>query len=227
MHLADVATIRRDVLEAQSAYHGNGNPAIAVNIQRATTGHALNTIADVTALLPNCEKTYPGIDFTIPDTQGDLINLSVGNMLGALRDAVIMTIIVIFLFLADLRGMLLAAIGIPFTYLLTFAAMWLIGYEFNMVTLTAVIIAVGMLLDDAIVVLENIERHYHEKAPTCAKPWSAAPRRSCWPSSPAPTPRSWCCCRSSSSVASSRRCCAPCRSALSLPWPLRTWSRSR
>ena len=137
-------------------------PAIAVNIQRATSGHALDTIADVTAFLPKLQKQFPNLDITIPDTQGELINLSVGNMIDALRDAIIMTIIVIFLFLADLRGMLLAAISIPFTYLLTFAAMWLIGYEFNMVTLTAIIIAVGMLLDDAIVVLENIERHYRE-----------------------------------------------------------------
>ncbi len=162
VHLADVATIRRGVLEPQSAYHGNGRPAVAVNIQRATTGNALRTIADVSSVLPELEKSYPGVDFSIPDTQGDLIELSVGNMLDALRDAVIMTVIVIFLFLADLRGMTLAAISIPFTYLLTFAIMWLIGYEFDMVTLTAVIIAVGMLLDDAIVVLENIERHYHE-----------------------------------------------------------------
>ncbi len=164
IHLSDVANITRGVLEPQSAYHGNGEPAIAVNIQRAVTGHALNTIADVTAFLPQLQKQFPNIDFSIPDTQGTLIELSVGNMLDALRDAVIMTIIVIFLFLADLRGMLLAAISIPFTYLLTFALMWLIGYEFNMVTLTAIIIAVGMLLDDAIVVLENIERHYREVA---------------------------------------------------------------
>ena len=163
VHLADVATVRRSVAEPQSAYHGDGEPAIAVNIQRATTGVALNTIADVAGALPDLEGTYPDIAFTIPDTQGTLINLSVGNMLGALRDAVLMTVLVVFLFLADLRGMALAAIAIPFTYLLTFAVMWLIGYEFDMVTLTAVIIAVGMLLDDAIVVIENIERHYHEK----------------------------------------------------------------
>jgi len=162
VHLRDVADITRGVLEPQSAYHGDGSPAIAVNIQRATTGHALNTIADVAAFLPQLQKQFPNLDITIPDTQGILIELSVGNMIDALRDAIIMTIIVIFLFLADLRGMLLAAISIPFTYLLTFAAMWLIGYEFNMVTLTAIIIAVGMLLDDAIVVLENIERHYRE-----------------------------------------------------------------
>ncbi len=164
VHLADVATITRSTLEPQSAYHGDGTPAIAVNLQRATSGHALDTIAQTMAFLPQLEAKYPSIDFSIPDTQGELINLSVDNMIGALRDAVIMTIIVIFLFLADLRGMLLAAVSIPFTYLLTFAAMWLIGYEFDMVTLTAVIIAVGMLLDDAIVVLENIERHYREVA---------------------------------------------------------------
>ncbi len=163
VHLGDVAEVRRSVFEPQSAYHGDGEPAIAVNIQRATTGVALSTIADVSRVLPDLERTYPDIAFTIPDTQGTLINLSVGNMLGALRDAVIMTVLVVFLFLADLRGMALAAIAIPFTYLLTFAVMWLIGYEFDMVTLTAVIIAVGMLLDDAIVVIENIERHYHEK----------------------------------------------------------------
>lgn len=163
IHLADVASIHRGVLEPQSAYHGNGQATIAVNIQRANSGNALRTLADVATVLPELARTYPGIEFSIPDNQGELIELSVGNMLDALRDAVIMTVIVIFLFLADLRGMLLAAISIPFTYLLTFAAMWLIGYEFNMVTLTAVIVAVGMLLDDAIVVLENIERHYHEK----------------------------------------------------------------
>jgi multidrug efflux pump subunit AcrB len=145
-----------------SLRYENGGPAIAINIQRGTTGYALNTIAEVAAALPGLEKSFPGIEFSIPDTQGELINLSVGNMLDALRDAIIMTVIVIFLFLADLRGMALAAISIPFTYLLTFAVMWLIGYEFDMVTLTAVILAVGMLLDDAIVVLENIERHYHE-----------------------------------------------------------------
>ncbi len=163
VHLADVANIHRGVLEAQSAYHGDSKPAIAVNIQRSNAGNALHTIADMSTVLPELARTYPSLEITIPDSQGTLIELSVGNMLDALRDAVIMTVLVIFLFLADFRGMVLAAISIPFTYLLTFAVMWLIGYEFNMVTLTAVIIAVGMLLDDAIVVLENIERHYHEK----------------------------------------------------------------
>ena len=163
VYLRDVAEVRPGVQEPQSAYHGDGAAAIAINLQRAPSGNALRTIADVAGVLPGLERTYPGIAFSIPDTQQELIEQSVGNMLDALRDAIIMTVLVIFLFLADWRGMALAAVSIPFTYLLTFAAMWLIGYEFNMVTLTAIIVAVGMLLDDAIVVLENIERHYHEE----------------------------------------------------------------
>ncbi|OYV46253.1 MAG: acriflavin resistance protein, partial [Burkholderiales bacterium 21-58-4] len=87
---------------------------------------------------------------------------TVDNMLGALRDAVIMVVFVILLFLADTRAAFITALSLPFTFLLTFVVMKLIGYEFDMVTLTAVIIAVGLLADDAIVVIENIERRMRE-----------------------------------------------------------------
>jgi len=162
VYLRDVANVHVGIQERQSAFHGNGKPAIGVNIQRALSGYAMPTIASVLAYLPQLEKQYPGLEFEVADTQGELIHTSVSNMVDALRDAIIMTVIVIFLFLADTRGMLLAGISIPFTYLITFAFMWLFGFEFDMVTLTGVILGVGMLLDDAIVVLENIERHYHK-----------------------------------------------------------------
>ncbi len=162
VYLRDVAKVSRGVQERLSAYHGNGKPAIGVSIQRALSGFALPTIEAVTAKLPDLERQFPGISFEISDTQGELIGKSVSNMVDALRDAIVMTVIVIFLFLADTRGMILAGFSIPFTYLITFAFMWLFGFEFDMVTLTGVILGVGMLLDDAIVVLENIERHYHK-----------------------------------------------------------------
>ena len=162
VYLRDVATVRMAVQERMSAFHGNGKPAIGINIQRSNAGFALPTIESVTKALPGLERQYPGLSFSIADTQGELIHASVSNMVDALRDAIIMTVIIIFLFLADLRGMLLAGISIPFTYLITFAFMWIFGFQFDMVTLTGVILGVGMLLDDAIVVLENIERHYHK-----------------------------------------------------------------
>jgi len=164
VHLRDVAQITAGVQEPQSAYHGNGKEAIGINILRAQNGHTLDAVQSAMADIPALEKKYPFINFAVSYTQKDLIERSVDNMLGALRDAIIITVIVIFLFLGNLRTMFLCAISIPFTYLITFAVMWLFGFEFHMVTLTGVILAVGMLLDDAIVVIENIERHYHESS---------------------------------------------------------------
>ena len=162
VYLRDVALVEPGIQERLSAFHGNGKPAIGLNFQRPLSGHALPTIETVMAELPRLEQDYPGLAFEVADTQGELIGNSTANMADALRDAIIMTALVIFLFLADVRGTLLAAISIPFTYLVTFAFMWLLGFELNMVTLTGVILGVGMLLDDAIVVLENIERHHRE-----------------------------------------------------------------
>ncbi len=161
VYLRDVADVHVGIPERLSAFHGNGKPAIGINIQRALSGYAMPTIQSVLGELPKLRQQYPGLEFTVADTQGELISTSVSNMVDA-QDAIIMTVIVIFLFLADTRGMLLAGISIPFTYLITFAFMWVFGFEFVMVTLTGVILGVGMLLDDAIVVLENIERHYHK-----------------------------------------------------------------
>jgi multidrug efflux pump subunit AcrB len=161
VYLRDVARVGMGTRERLSAFHGNGKPAIGINIQRGKSGYALPTVRAVLAELPRLQRDFPGLDIAVADTQGELIETSVSNMVDALRDAILLTVLVIFLFLADSRGMLLAGISIPFTYLLTFAAMWLAGFEFDMVTLTGVIVGVGLLLDDAIVVLENIERHYH------------------------------------------------------------------
>ncbi|MFH0788169.1 MAG: efflux RND transporter permease subunit [Pseudomonadota bacterium] len=163
VHLRDVAKIQPAEQEPQSAYHGNGKEAIGINILRTESGHILDTILAVEASLPRLKTDYPFVNFEISYTQKDLISMSVDNMLGALREAIIVTVIVIFLFLGNFRSMLLCAVSIPLTYLITFAIMWLCGFEFHMVTLTGVILAVGMLLDNAIVVIENIERHYHQE----------------------------------------------------------------
>lgn len=164
VHLRDVAKVAAGVQDPQSAYHGNGREAIGLNILRTENGHTLDTIEAAEKAMAKLASRFPFIHFEVSYTQKDLIERSVDNMLGALREAVLITVIVIFLFLGNLRTMLLCAVAIPFTYLITFAIMWLFGFEFHMVTLTGVILAVGMLLDDAIVVIENIERHYRQSA---------------------------------------------------------------
>ncbi|BBB32605.1 hydrophobic/amphiphilic exporter-1, HAE1 family [Thermotomaculum hydrothermale] len=163
VHLRDFATIKNTVKDRFSAFHFNGKPAISINIVRHEDGNTMDTIKAVKKALPALRKKFPQVNINIADSQERIINLTVSNLKESLKEAIIFTVLVIFLMISDLRSALITGISIPFTYFLTFAIMWLFHMQFNMVTLTAVILAVGMLVDDAIVVVENIERHYREK----------------------------------------------------------------
>ncbi len=160
--LSDIAKIRYTYYDNSSLYYGNGKPAIALAVQRSISGDALKTIDTVKSIIPKLKSQFPQLGFEISDSQEKIIRLSNLNMFEALIDAIIMTAIVIFFFLANIRQMIIAGLSIPFVYGITIAIMWLIGMEFNIVTLTAIILALGMLIDDAVVVLENIERHLYE-----------------------------------------------------------------
>ncbi|WP_457621989.1 efflux RND transporter permease subunit [Persephonella sp.] len=160
--LEDIASIQYGYPDNFSLYFGNGKKAIAIAVQRSIDASALDTIYNVKAKVKELERLYPSLKFEIADTQERIISLSISNMFEALRDAIIFVSIVIFLFLANIRQMIVAALSIPFVYSITIGFMWLFDIQFNIVTLTAVILALGMLIDDAVVVLENIERHLHQ-----------------------------------------------------------------
>ena len=114
------------------------------------------------AEMKKLQKRYPNIKFEIADTQRDLIELANDNMLIALRDAIFYTLIVILFFLGNFRAIAAAAVTIPMVFFSTMAIIWLTGGELNIVIYTAIILALGMLTDNAVVVLENIERHLKE-----------------------------------------------------------------
>ncbi len=158
--LRDVARIKVGVKDRQSLFMGNGREAIGLNILRPErSGHVTTTIAAVEKALPGIEARFPEIEFQIADAQKGLIETSIKNMAEALRDSVVMTVLVIFLTLASVRLASLAAVSIPLVCFMAFAGMYLLGYELNIVTMTAIILSVGLLVDDSIVVIENIQRH--------------------------------------------------------------------
>ncbi len=162
LRVGDLGQVAWGVADATSIYHGNGKAAVGVALLRSERGFAQSVIDTINAHLSEIENQFPNLNIQVADTQGRLIGLTVNNMLSSLRDAVIMTIMVILLFLGNSRAAFVVALSVPITYLLTFAILWGLGYEFNMVTLSAIIIAVGLLADDAIVVIENIERRMRE-----------------------------------------------------------------
>jgi len=160
--LSDVSDIYFGHYENQASYFGNGKPAIALSIQRAVSADVIKTIDKAELLLEDVKAKYPNINFEVSDTQKETIVQSTTNMFESLRDAIIMSTIVVFLFLASFRQILIVIVTIPLVYASTIALMWLVGIDFNVVTLTAIILALGLLLDDTVVVMENIERHYRE-----------------------------------------------------------------
>lgn len=161
--LGDVSKIYFGHYENSALYFGNQKEAIAIAVQRDLNADVLRSINLVEKEIEELKKHYPELSFEVTDTQKDTIVQSEINMFEGLRDAVIMTTLVVFFFLASFRQVLVVLVTIPLVYATTIALMWIVGIEFSVVTLTAIILALGLLLDDAVVVMENIERHYKEK----------------------------------------------------------------
>ncbi len=162
VRISDLGRVAWGNADPASLYHGNGQAAVAISLLRSEKGFTKPVIDAVDKHLGTIRAKFPNLNIEIADTQGRIIGLTVSNMLDSLRDAVLMTLFVILLFLGNSRAALVLAISLPLSYLLTFAILWQIGFEFNMVTLSAIIIAVGLLADDVVVVMENIERHMRE-----------------------------------------------------------------
>ena len=162
VRLKDIADVKWSYKKRTSGYIGNGKDAVALSIQRAPGGSVLDVSKAARAEMAKLEKKYPNIKFEISDTQRDLIEQANTNMLEALRDAVVYTLLVILIFLGNFRALIAAGLSIPMVFFATIAIIWATGGSLNIVIYTAIILALGMLTDDAVVVLENIERHLTE-----------------------------------------------------------------
>lgn len=160
--LGQIANIEWRTQDRYSGYVGNGLGAIALSIQRppgGTIGEAYQAAVD---LLPSIQQSYPQLEISITDTQMDLITRANDNMFQALLEAVLFVSVVMLIFLANWRAVATALLSLPLVFLGTMAILWLFGKELNLFVTTGVILALGMLVDDAVVVLENIERHLED-----------------------------------------------------------------
>ncbi len=162
LKLGDIAVVKVGHADPRSFFFANGKEAVALAVQRLRNGDYLKTIFEVEQLLPKLQKEYPELSITVADSMKEITLTSFYNMLEVLRDAVVYTLIVMFLFLANIRLTLGVVFSIPFVYIGSIGVMKLLNIEFNIVSETGLILALAMLADDAVVVLENIERHIRE-----------------------------------------------------------------
>ncbi|MDN5280699.1 MAG: hypothetical protein PWR01_4664 [Clostridiales bacterium] len=160
--LADVASVSLSIKTRRSIYHGNGKPAIAMNLLKPEDGYAVKGIHSGKAKVAQLQKKFPELEFAITTDQEPIITINLAGMKSALFSAVWMTMVIVFLFLIEIRTSIVIGISIPLSFLTAFAFLYFTPFTINMVTLSGLIIAVGMVVDASIVVVENVFRHLDE-----------------------------------------------------------------
>ncbi len=169
--LRDVARIEEGAAEERTSVRINGRPAISAGVIRQATANPLELSQGVREMLPRLEADLPkGISITIANDNSVFIDRSIKNVFTTILEAVVLVALVIFIFLRTLRASIIPIITIPVSLIGTFALMALAGFTINTLTLLALVLAIGLVVDDAIVVLENIYRHIEEGM----EPFSAA-----------------------------------------------------
>jgi len=159
-HISDVADVQ-DSYETQRAFaYSDGQPCITLDIQKSAGTSEIQTSNDVLAALPDLRRTYPDIDFSVLNVQSTYTKEQLNDVFTTLIEAVLFTGIVMLLFLHSWRNAIVVMIAIPSSLLVTLAAMRIAHFTLDTVSLLAMTLIIGILVDDSIVVLENIERHF-------------------------------------------------------------------
>ncbi|MBP8148793.1 MAG: efflux RND transporter permease subunit [Limnohabitans sp.] len=161
--LRDVAQIKEDAANDRSVVRLNGRPAISAGVIRQATANPLDLSKGVREMIPRLQADLPGdISIDVANDNSVFIDRSIKNVFQTIVEAVVLVALVIFVFLRTLRASIIPIITIPVSLIGAFAMMALAGFTINTLTLLALVLAIGLVVDDAIVVLENIYRHIEE-----------------------------------------------------------------
>jgi len=161
IYVKDVATVTDGIKEISSVSRYNGNSGIGILLKKQGDANAVEVSKLVKEKLAAIEKqnTQSGVKFIIADDSTDKTIAAVNSVVFDLVLAVILVSLVMLLFLRSFRNSLIVLVAIPTSLITAFAVMWLLGYTLNLMTLLAMSLIIGILVDDATVVLENIQRH--------------------------------------------------------------------
>jgi multidrug efflux pump len=165
VRLADVANVIDSTQNVRTAGYLNGKPAIVIIIYRQPGANIIQTVKRIGTQLPSLKASIPqGIDTTIVLDRTTTIRASVKDVERTLIISIVLVIIVVFLFLRSARATLIPSVAVPVSLIATFAVMYLLGYSIDNLSLMALTISTGFVVDDAIVVMEDISRHLEEGA---------------------------------------------------------------
>jgi HAE1 family hydrophobic/amphiphilic exporter-1/multidrug efflux pump len=160
IRLKDVARVELGAQSYTQEARKNGKPSVYLITFLSPGANALEAIKQVRSEMASMAKNFPtGVTWDVPFDTTPFIEVSIHEVIVTLRDAMILVLLVVFLFLQSWRATLIPAVAVPVSLIGTFAGMQALGFSINTLTLFGMILAVGIVVDDAIVVVENVERH--------------------------------------------------------------------
>ena len=160
VRLADIAAVERGVRNTRAAGWFNGKPAVLVQITKQPDANVIETVDGVKALLPEVQRWTPaGIDFAVMSDRTIMIRASVAELQRTLALSIVLVMLVVFAFLRRGAPTIAAGVTVPLSLAGTFICMWAVGFSVNNLSLMAIVICVGFVVDDAIVMIENIHRN--------------------------------------------------------------------
>lgn len=168
LRLKDVAKVELDAMGYTSFSESKGRPAIAMGISQTPGANAHSVVQNIEEYLKSIEKTLPeGVTYSINFNVNTFLNAAISKVVSTLLEAFLLVFLVVYVFLQDFRSTLIPAIAVPVSIVGTFFFLNLFGYSINMLTLFALVLAIGIVVDDAIVVVEAVHakmEQTHEKA---------------------------------------------------------------
>ncbi|WP_137719313.1 efflux RND transporter permease subunit [Methylobacillus flagellatus] len=164
LRLGDVARIELGSQSYNIRTTLNGKPGVAIGIFLQSGANALDTATAIKKKMEELKQDFPeGMEYQIPYDTSDFVKSSIEEVVKTLGEAMLLVVLVVFLFLQSWRATLIPMIAVPISLIGTFAGLWLFGFSINTLTLFAMVLSIGIVVDDAIVVLENIERLMKEE----------------------------------------------------------------
>src|SRR5881396_2432813 len=161
--LKDIARVELGPEDDRSVFRYTGNPAVAIGVVRQSKANLLDVAARIRAALPAINQALPpGVKLDVGFDQSVFVTHSINDARVTLLIAAILVVLIIFVFLRNVRATIIPGLAIPASIVATFAIMYFLGFSINNFTLLALTIAIGIVVDDAIIVLENAFRHQEE-----------------------------------------------------------------
>ena len=172
LYLKDVARIELGAQSYNVRSALNGKPGVALGVFLQSGANALDTAKNIKLKMEELKQRFPeGMQYSIPYDTSEFVKATIEEVFKTLGEALVLVVLVVFLFLQSWRATLIPIIAVPISLIGTFAGLYLLGFTINLLTLFAMILAIGIVVDDAIVVLENVERLMRDEG---LKPMEAA-----------------------------------------------------